>query len=350
MKYESLGGVGLLPSRLFVYGIIWLKGGCISMDKQENLESLRTMLSAVIYGLVIGDSLGVPVEFEERDSYRLDDMVGYGTYHQPPGTWSDDTSLTLALMEHLGEKSDLSILMDKFVAYRDGYLTPFGNCFDIGIATNEAIERYLSGISPGACGGKDERSNGNGALMRISPLVFLLFRNSDITYQVHSIEKYTMVTHGHPRSIVASIIYIFLLKELLFNDSLSEVLDFVQIKLEEIFSQKSQYWEEYENHFKEIFDEEFYHKSREEIKSTGYVVDTLKACLWCIGTTKSFKDAVLKAVNLGEDTDTIGAITGTLAGAKYSFESIPKEWIEKLANKALIDEKCEQLFSGMIKA
>ena len=319
------------------------------MDKQENLESLRTMISAVIYGLVVGDALGVPVEFEKRDTYSIIDMVGYGTYNQPPGTWSDDTSLTLALMEHLGEKSDLSILIDKFVSYRDGYLTPFGYCFDIGIATNEAIERYLSGISPEVCGGKDERSNGNGALMRISPLVFLLIKMSNLIDQVKVIKKYTTVTHGHPRSIVASIIYFFLLKDMLFNDSLPEVLDSVQIKLEEIFSQNSEYWEEYENHFKEIFDEEFYHKSREEIKSTGYVVDTLKACLWCVGTTNSFKDAVLKAVNLGEDTDTIGAITGTLAGAKYSFESIPKEWIEKLVNKALIEEKCEQLFNGIIE-
>ena len=319
------------------------------MDKQENLESLRTMISAVIYGLVVGDALGVPVEFEKRDTYSIIDMVGYGTYNQPPGTWSDDTSLTLALMEHLGEKSDLSILIDKFVSYRDGYLTPFGYCFDIGIATNEAIERYLSGISPEVCGGKDERSNGNGALMRISPLVFLLLKNFNLINQVKVIKKYTTLTHGHPRSIVASIIYLFLLKDMLFYDSLPEVLDSVQIKLEEIFSQNSEYWEEYENHFKEIFDEEFYHKSREEIKSTGYVVDTLKACLWCVGTTNSFKDAVLKAVNLGEDTDTIAAITGTLAGAKYSFESIPKEWIEKLVNKALIEEKCEQLFNRIIE-
>ena len=257
--------------------------------------------------------------------------------------------MTLALIEHLGEKSDLFFLIDKFVSYRDGYLTPFGYCFDIGIATNKAIERYLSGISPEVCGGKDERSNGNGALMRISPLVFLLMKKSNLINQVKVIKKYTTVTHGHPRSIVASIIYFFLLKDMLFNDSLPEVLDSVQIKLEEIFSQNSEYWEEYENHFKEIFDEEFYHKSREEIKSTGYVVDTLKACLWCVGTTNSFKDAVLKAVNLGEDTDTIGAITGTLAGAKYSFESIPKEWIEKLVNKALIEEKCEQLFNGIIE-
>ena len=320
------------------------------MDKQENLESLREMISAVIYGLVIGDALGVPVEFEERDTYSVVDMIGYGTYQQPAGTWSDDTSLTLALMEHLGEKSNLKSLMDKFVAYRVGYLTPFGYCFDIGIATNEAIERYLSGFISEECGGQDERSNGNGALMRISPLVFILIKMSNLVEQVELIKKYTMVTHGHPRSIVASIIYIFILKELLLNDSLPEVLEVVKLKVEEVFGQSTEYKVEYENHFKKIFDEEFYHKSREEIKSTGYVVDTLKACLWCIGTTNSFKDAVLKAVNLGEDTDTIGAITGTLAGAKYSFESIPKEWIERIANKALIDEKCEQLFNRMIEA
>ena len=333
-----------------VYDIMNSRGGKSFMDKFRSLESVKTMILAVIYGLAVGDALGVPVEFEERDTYCLTDMIGYGTYQQPPGTWSDDTSLTLALMEHLGEKSDLNGLMDKFVAYRNGYLTPFGNCFDIGIETNEAIERYLSGIFTEECGGQDESSNGNGALMRISPLVFLLMKKSNLIEQVEFIKKYTMLTHRHPRSIVASIIYIFVLKDMLFNDSLPEVLDSVQIKLEEIFRQNSEYWEEYENHFKEIFDEEFYHISREEIKSTGYVMDTLKACLWCVGTTNSFKDAVLKAVNLGEDSDTIGAITGTLAGAKYSFESIPKEWIERIANKTLIDEKCEQLFNRMVEA
>ncbi len=319
------------------------------MDKRVKVESLRTMISAVIYGLVIGDALGVPVEFEERDTYRVVDMMGYGTYQHLAGTWSDDTSLTLALMEHLGEKSNLKTLMDKFVAYRDGYLTPFGYCFDIGIATNEAIERYLSGFIPEECGGQDEKSNGNGALMRISPLVFLLMKNTNLSEQVKLIKKDTIITHRHARSIVASIIYILLLKELLFNDSLIEVLEAVQAKLEEIFSQNSVYKIEYENHFKEIFEEKFYHKTREEIKSTGYVVDSLKACLWCLGTTDNFKDAVLKAVNLGEDTDTIGAITGTLAGAKYSLESIPNEWIVKLANKSLIDEKCEQLFNRIIE-
>lgn len=114
------------------------------MDKFENLESLRKMIMAVIYGLAVGDALGVPVEFEARDSYSLTEMIGYGTYHQPTGTWSDDTSLTLALMEHLGEKSDFNILMDKFVAYRDGYLTPSFCFLPIVLSYRKASFRIIT--------------------------------------------------------------------------------------------------------------------------------------------------------------------------------------------------------------
>lgn len=90
------------------------------MMTNPTLEQVR----AVLYGFVVGDVLGVPVEFKTRDTYTVTDMQGYGTYDQPPGTWSDDTSLTLALMEHLAEGSDRAALMDKFLAYfQQGYLT-----------------------------------------------------------------------------------------------------------------------------------------------------------------------------------------------------------------------------------
>ncbi|WP_193438514.1 ADP-ribosylglycohydrolase family protein, partial [Streptococcus suis] len=145
-------------------------------SKQIGLYNRKQQAQAVIYGLAIGDAIGVPFEFRERDTFTVKDMVGYGTYNLPAGTWSDDTSLTLALMEHLSEKSKLSDLMDKFVAYRNGYLTPYGDCFDIGIATNQAIERYLAGNLPEESGGSGERDNGNGALMRISPLALILRR------------------------------------------------------------------------------------------------------------------------------------------------------------------------------
>lgn len=121
-----------------------LKNKWESDSKLYRRYHLKQMIHSVIYGLAIGDALGIPVEFNDRDSYQILDMVGYGTYNQPAGTWSDDTSLSLALIEHLCEDSDLNGLMDKFVAYRQGYLTPFGYCFDIGVATNQAIERYLA--------------------------------------------------------------------------------------------------------------------------------------------------------------------------------------------------------------
>lgn len=99
-----------------------LKNKWESDSKQYRRYHLKQMIHSVIYGLVIGDALGVPVEFNDRDSYQILNMVGYGTYNQPDGTWSDDTSLSLALIEHLCENSDLNELMDKFVAYRQSYL------------------------------------------------------------------------------------------------------------------------------------------------------------------------------------------------------------------------------------
>ncbi|MGT2950265.1 ADP-ribosylglycohydrolase [Streptococcus cuniculi] len=317
----------------------------IQLGKLANLQ----MIKAIIYGLSIGDALGVPVEFRERDSFHISNMEGYGTYHQPSGTWSDDTSLSLALIEHLYEESDLNGLMDKFVAYRTGYLTPHGQCFDIGIATNKAIDAYLSGVSPEECGGKCEDDNGNGALMRISPLSMLLRKNFNFTEKFSLIEKYTKITHGHPRSLVASIIYVQILIGLLLNNSLSKVLEQYQPHFENYFKRQPSYWKEYETHFKEIFQPSFFEKDRSEVASTGYVVDTLKAVIWCVGITNGFEEAVLKAVNLGGDTDTIGAITGTLAAALYQLESLPKDWIDQLANKVLIDEKCHQLLDTLYK-
>ena len=152
-------------------------------SNQYKRYNLKQKINSVIFGLAIGDALGVPVEFRDRDTYYISDMVGYETYNQPAGTWSDDTSLSLALIEHLCEGSNLNGLMDKFVDYRQGYLTPFGYCFAIGVSTNQAIERYLAGVSPEKCGGSSERDNGNRALMRISPLALLLYENFDFSYR-----------------------------------------------------------------------------------------------------------------------------------------------------------------------
>lgn len=317
-------------------------------SKQIGFYNKKQQIQAVIYGLAVGDSLGVPFEFRLRDTYHVKDMVGYGTYNLPAGTWSDDTSLTLALMEHLSEKSSISGLMDKFVKYRNGYLTPHNRCFDIGIATNQAIDRYLGGSLPEESGGMEERDNGNGALMRISPLALLLRREFDFVKKVECIESYTKITHQHPRAIVGSILYIQILIGLLLNNSLSESLRGANSLFLDFLSKNEEYLKEFEVNYQNIFDKDFFKTKREQIFSTGYVVDTLKAAIWSVGTTGSFEDAVLRAVNLGGDTDTIGAITGTLAGALYKIESIPKRWINLLSNRELIDKKIEEFLTKVI--
>ena len=138
-------------------------------NEDNHLSNFRKRLYSTIIGGIIGDALGVPVEFKARN-LNITGMTGYGTYNQPPGTWSDDTSLTLCLMENLIEEKDETELMKKFAAYREGYWTPYGSMFDIGRATDDAIERFKRGVPIEQCGGATEFDNGNGALMRISPL------------------------------------------------------------------------------------------------------------------------------------------------------------------------------------
>lgn len=302
----------------------------IKMDKRNQIES-------VLFGFVVGDCLGVPVEFKRRGTYKVNDMIGYGTYNQPSGTWSDDTSLTLCLSENLVEGGDASSLMEKFVRYQEvGYLTPFGKMFDIGITTVEAVERFKTGIPAEKCGGTGERENGNGALMRIAPLLFYLQKENEFEKRVAVVKAYSEITHAHPRSIVASLIYSELLRNIRFGLSIRQSLSGIQQLFSTYFDSEHEYKKELV-HFSRIFQENFCTIPENQIRSSGYVVDSLEAAIWCLEITDSYKDAVLTAVNLGEDTDTVGAITGSLAGLYYSFQSIPEEWIEAIQNKVLLD-------------
>lgn len=267
---------------------------------------MNNRLRDAIYGLAIGDALGVPYEFESRGSFVCDDMVGYGTHHQPEGTWSDDTSMTLATCASIKEceKIDIEDMRNKFNLWlNQAAYTAGDEVFDIGGTTEEAL-----------CAGKgiDEGwANGNGSLMRILPLAFVECANDEIA-------DVSAITHAHRISIRGCQIYIAIAKQLLKGIPLSDC-----IKEEDTpYHRLTQL-----NELKE-----------EEIRSSGYVVDTLEASLWCLLKTDNYKDAVIKAVNLGSDTDTVAAVTGGLAGIIYGYEAIPEEWIEKLRNKELIED------------
>jgi len=303
---------------------------------------MKERLFATLYGGIVGDLMGVPVEFKKRGTFHVEGVIGYGTYNQPPGTWSDDTSLTLCLVKNMIEKGDTRSLMDKFVRYMEqGYLTPFGEMFDIGITTAEAVSSYKKGIVPEYCGKTGEFDNGNGTLMRIAPLVLVLINEFDFNKRNALVLQYTKITHGHPRSLVGSIIYIELLLSLYRNNSLefalNEVYNLLQNYLQhELCSEL--------NAYTRIFDENFLNIPENDIKSSGYIVHSLEAAIWCVGNSSTFKEAILKAVNLGEDTDTVAAMTGALAGMCNQMDEIPGEWLNSIVKKQEIDDIIEDFY------
>lgn len=310
-----------------------------------------------IMGLVVGDALGVPVEFQSRESLKRSPVIGmraYGTYNQPAGTWSDDSSMTLALLDSLKDGLNYVDIMDKFLLwYETGDYTPYGVAFDIGIATSEALQRYRAGVNPLEAGGTGERDNGNGSLMRILPLLYYLQKNfgDDFSSKDQAFElvhKVSSLTHGHKRSQMACGIYLAIAGELSTANSvraavergISLVLDYYK-KMPEFISEL--------DYFFRLEDKDFGSLDEEGINSSGYVVDTLEASIWCLLNTSSYEDCVLKAVNLGKDTDTTGAVAGGLAGIYYGYGAIPSEWLDSIAKRDYVEGLCHRLSMSIVR-
>lgn len=303
--------------------------------------STRNFIKDALLGVAVGDALGVPVEFRPRSEMKevpVKGMVGYGTHNQPPGTWSDDSSLTFCLAEMLSKGYNLNDLANRFINWREyGYWTPHGKVFDIGIATAAAIQALQHGERPVMAGGSNEASNGNGSLMRILPIVFYV-RDMPVERRFKHVEEISSITHAHIRSITACFIYIeFALaiiqgmtKEAAYNEVCTSARDFLaRNKTLDLVEQKI---------FRHILEGKLTTFKEGDVYSSGYVIHTLEAALWCVLTTSSYQEAVLKAVNLGEDTDTTGAVAGGLAGLLYGWETIPAEWLNSLVKRKEIED------------
>ena len=289
-----------------------------------------------IMGLVVGDALGVPYEFKLRDTFKAEGMAGYGTHNQPPGTWSDDSSMTLATLSSIAcygtvKPDDIMHRFDRWL--QEAAYTAHDEVFDIGYTTHSAILRYLNGTPPKDCGWDTEGSNGNGALMRILPLAFT-------PYNLDNVRAVAGLTHAHAISQFACETYIDIANDLLHGID-KETAIFCNATANLLIETEAE-GGGVAQHFKRLLHLDTL--SRDEIKSSGYVVDTLEAALWCLLKTDSYRDCVLTAVNLGDDTDTVAAVSGGLAGILYGVggeKGIPEEWIEQIAKHDEIMQLCE---------
>lgn len=298
-------------------------------------------------GLIVGDALGVPVEFESRQDLAHDpviDMRDGGAHGQPRGTWSDDSSMALCLMESLKGGLDYDDQMARFFRWADeGYMTPFGEVFDMGIATRKALQRFMQGTPALLCGGTSIHDNGNGSLIRILPLAMYLNAKigpdfPDRPESYHIIHTASGLTHAHPISQIACSLYCGIANEFLCHRYRPEDIQDAIERVKTFY--KAPKWASWLCTFKRvdipIMDQLF----SDDIQSSGYVVSTLEAALWCLLTTNSFRDCLIQAVNLGQDTDTVAAVAGGLAGLKYGLESIPQDWLAVIARREEIEGYC----------
>lgn len=296
-------------------------------------------IKSALFGVAVGDALGVPVEFNSRQTIAENpviDMFGYGTYNLPAGTWSDDSSLTFCLAEALTQDYDLNTIGQNFVKwYDENYWTPHGNVFDIGIATRQAISRLAQGEKPELAGGFEVSDNGNGSLMRILPLLFYI-QDKPINERYDITKRVSSITHGHIRSVVACFYYLEFARQILSGKDKFEIYKGLQTEIANHLTSISINPSEIAL-FDRLLKNEIHKLNVDEIQSSGYVLHTLEASIWCLMTTDSYKEAVLRAVNLGDDTDTTGAVTGGLAGLLYGFDNIPTNWLKQIARKEDIE-------------
>lgn len=313
---------------------------------------MSSLCLTAIMGVAVGDALGLPVQFHSREECQKLNVTQMLDWELPKGTFSDDTATTLCTLASLKENKwhlNDEDIMKRFVAWLGyGYMTCDDMAIDVGQATRKAIQRYYDGMPLAECGCKGFRECGNGSLMRIMPVVLYLQQNKQADVY-DAVRRVSSLTHAHEVCVLACYIYVNLclqIIELRKNNTskLSDAqrLEFMRAQLRSIYeAAETLFSNEAMKLYERIFDfANFSSLPMESIKSSGYVVDSLEAALWCFITTDNFRDCLVKAVSLGEDTDSVAAIAGGMAALYYGYEAIPQEWIADLRGKDMIYQLC----------
>jgi ADP-ribosyl-[dinitrogen reductase] hydrolase len=305
------------------------------MNTPEAISPKDRILGS-LWGSLVGDALGVPVEFIDRATVQLNpvnSMREFGTHNQPRGTWSDDGAMILCTTDSLlNHEFSVADMGDRFVRWmNDGLWTANGDVFDVGATTSAALRRMVKGIPADQAGGQSEDNNGNGSLMRILPAV-LRFSSDPTALFAERLEKVSAITHAHARSQMACVFYGLVIRRLLLGNEPRVALDSARVDFSHRYERSAEL-----SHFRHVLGDNLFSLHEHDVFSTGYVLHTLHASLWCLLTTRNFHDCVLKAVNLGGDTDTTGCVAGGLAGVVFGMKSIPADWIHQLARQCDVD-------------
>ena len=295
-----------------------------------------------LYGFIVGDAMGVPIEFEDREKLinkPVTSMLGYGSHDVEAGVYSDDTSMTLATMDSIIKQNGIinyNDIADKFCNWvNNNEYTATNKVFDIGMTTKYALIKYFNNkIDATMCGGTNINENGNGSLMRMLPIaLYCFYKNIKGDNEIFTLVKNSSsITHAHDISILGCYIYVRYVISLLETKNKISSYNFIK-KLD-----YSMFIEEVKLEYSRILFSDISILNINDVNSSGYVVDTLEAVFWIILNCSSYNESIIGAINLGGDTDTIGAITGSIAGILYGYDNISKRWISKLKNKDYIDE------------
>lgn len=298
-----------------------------------------------LMGFVIGDAVGVPIEFMDKDEIaklQLDDYVETYRSNQPIGSWSDDSSLTLCLVETINENGlNFNLYSKKMIKWLfENYMTPNNKAFGIGRGTFFSIGKLQDGVSYKESGEKSINSNGNGSLMRIIPLVFYINPNDESRFEI--VETCSAITHAHDISKISCCIYTEYFWQLMKTQDKIKAYNKMQEIIKKQYSQN-----QYITSFDSILNNNIYDVDYNQLSGSGYVITTLENVLYCFINGNSYKDCVIKALKIGGDTDTNAAITGGLAG--YFYNEINEKWLEKLIKKDMVEKlittfvnKCEK--------
>ena len=299
-------------------------------------EQIRDRARGALLGLAVGDAVGTTLEFKARDSYEpLTDMTGGGPFRLAPGVWTDDTSMALALAESLAERGalDPADLMKRFVRWwRDGEYSPTGTCFDIGMTTRAALARFEQSGDPIA-GSRSPDAAGNGSLMRLAP-VAIYGLSAGVTPMREAARIQSATTHAARACLDACEAWSVIVHAAIGGASPEDAMKAAStLDLTEPIAA--------------IAEGSWQGKPRDAIRSSGYVVHSFEAALWCVGQGGDFREAILRAANLGDDADTTAAITGQLIGALVGETGIPVEWLDRLAWRERIKCVADRLISLM---